>query len=181
VTIGGKQSYICLLPSSQYYRLLRVTNGQLGSVWTKVSALTDMEQKFPGILGRVMSLVLVEDTRYPTITAANSYSPSTTLTTEYVNPGNSDSRNKSVYNESSNASWDIGFLMGAGAIVDWTAKPLHFEMEKTEYGKKYGKAAFTERGIQLGARYDLDTAGNGLKNFGSIVLAFTAASNSITA
>lgn len=184
VTIGGKKSYIVLLPSAQYYKLLRTTNGQLGSVWEKVTSLSSEEQNFPGIVGRVMSLVIVEDTRYPTIEAASSYSDAAstaTLTVEYVEPGNDDSRNAAVYSETSNPAWDIGFLLGAGAIVDWTSKPLHFEMEKTEYGKKYGKAAFTERGIQLGATYDLDTAGAATKNFGSIVLAFTAASLAVTA
>jgi len=187
VTIGGKQSYVVLLPSSQYYKLLRTTAGQLGEVWQNITKLTDEEQNFPGIVGRVMSLVLVEDTRYPTITCTNSYSDKASgavaMNVEYVEPGNQDSRNHSVYAASSNASWDIGFLMGAGAIADWTSKPLHFEVDETpEYGKVYGKAAFTERGIQLGCTYDTDTSSNlNLKNFGSIVLAFTAASMAITA
>jgi hypothetical protein len=180
VTIGGKQSYVVLLPSAQYYKLLRVTNGQLGSIWQQVSSLTSEEQKFPGILGRVMSLVLVEDTRYPTLECTAGYNDNL-QTIEYVLPGNIDSRNKAVYAADSNAAWDIGFLLGAGAIVDWTAKPLHFEMEEDEYGKRYGKAAFTERGIQLGCTYDIDTVGNATKNFGSIALAFTAASLAATA
>jgi hypothetical protein len=182
VTIGGKQSYLVLLPSSQYYKLLRVTNGQLGSVWTQVTKLTDEEQNFPGIVGRVMSLVIVEDTRYPTLGCTASYG-NNTHDVEYVLPGNTDSRNKSVYSLTANASWDIGFLMGAGAIADWTYKPLHFEMDTTtEYGKRYGKAAFCERGIQLGNRFDTDTSSNlNLKNFGSCVLAFTAASQAIVA
>jgi hypothetical protein len=181
ITIGGKQSYLVGLPSPQYYKLLRVTNGQLGSVWEKVSALSQEEQNFPGIVGRVMSLVIIEDPRYATITCTNSYGNATHVV-EYVEPGNDDSRNKAVYAADSNASWDIGWLGGAGAIVDWTSKLLHFEMEKTEYGKRYGKAAFTERGIQLGCVYDTDTATNlNIKNFGSIVLAFTAATLSVTA
>lgn len=182
VTIGGKQSYIVLLPSSQYYKLLRNTNGQLGSIWTSVTKLTSEEQNYPGIVGRVMSLVIVEDTRYPTITCTNSYGDNLMLA-EFVEPGNYDPRNKSVYSITSNPCWDIGFLMGAGAIVDWTAKPLHFEMNNSqEYGKIYGKAAFVERGIQLGSTYDTDTASNNnIKNFGSIALAFTATTLSVTA
>lgn len=180
VTIGGKQSYVVLLPSAQYYKLLRITNGQLGSLWQSVASLSSEEQRFPGIVGRVMSLVIVEDTRYPTIEFTDGYATGAN-TIEYVLPGNSDSRNKAVYDSSSNAAWDIGFLLGAGAIVDWTAKPLHFEMEEDEYGKRYGKAAFTERGIQLGCTYDLDTKSMATKNFGSIALAFTAASLSVVA
>jgi hypothetical protein len=182
VTIGGQQSYVVLLPSPQYYKLLRNTNGQLGEIWTSVNRLSSEEQSFPGIVGRVMSLVIVQDPRYPTITCTNSYG-NNTHTVQYVYPGNVDSRNTAVYASDSNASWDIGFLMGQGAIADWTARSLHFEMDtSTEYGKRYGKAAFCERGIQLGQTFDTDTAGNAnLKNFGSIVLAFTASSLSVTA
>lgn len=181
VTIGGQSSYLVLLPSTQYHKLLQVNNGQLGSVWQNVSALSDEEQKFPGIVGRVMNLVIVKDLRYPTITCTNSYGD-TTHVVEYVEPGNDDARNTAVYNDASNASWDIGFLLGQAAIVDWTVTPLHFEMEQTEYGKRYGKAAFTERGIQLGATFDTDTASNlNIKNFGSIALAFTACSIVTTA
>jgi len=176
VTIGGKLSYILLLPSNQYRELLRISDGKLGSVWENVSALSAEEQSFPGIVGRVMNLVIVEDQRYPTITCTNSYA-NNTMVVEYVEPGNQDSRNKAAYNAASNASWDIGLLMGAGAIVDWTVTPLHFEMEQTEYGKRYGKAAFCERGIQLGSTYDTDTASNkNIKNFGSMAVAFTASS-----
>lgn len=174
VTIGGKQSYLVLLPSSQYHKLIQATNGQLGGLWQNVTQLSTEEQNFPGVVGRVKSLVIVEDQRYPTITCTNNYGDATHVV-EYVNPGNQDSRNKSVYSLTSNASWDIGFLLGAGALVDWTVTPAHFEMNEGDYRRIYGKGVFVERGIQLGL-YDLDTAGAALKNFGSIALAFTATS-----
>lgn len=172
VTIGGKKSYVVLIPSSQLHKLRQVTSGQLGSVWQEVSALSTEEQNFPGVVGRVMSLLIVEDQRYPTIACTNSYA-NNTMTVTYCEPGNTDSRNKSVYAAASNADWDIGFLMGRNALTDWKVKPLHFAKESSEYGKRYGYGAFTERGIQL-TRYDLDTAGNAMKNKGSIILAFTA-------
>lgn len=177
VMIGGKKSYVVLLPTSQYYKLLSLYNGQLGSVWQNVTQLSSEEQNFPGIVGRVKSLVIIEDQRYPTITCANNYA-NATHNVQYVNPGNDDSRNKSVYAVDSNASWDIGFLMGDAAIVDWTVTPLQFRVQEEEYGKRYGKSAFVERGIQLGATFDTDTVSNkNLKNFGSIVLAFTSPSS----
>jgi hypothetical protein len=175
IEIGGKKSYVVLLPSSQYYKLLSTNNGQLGSVWQNVSALSQEEQNFPGIIGRVKSLVIVEDQRYPTI-EFDQYTTGMGVTLEYVEPGNCDDRNKVVYNASTNMAWDIGFLMGKAAIVDWEVTPLHFEFERQNYGQLYGKGAFIERGIQL-ACFDTDTASGGYKeNFGSIVLAFTAAS-----
>jgi hypothetical protein len=176
VMIGGKKSYLLLLPSPQYYSLLKVTNGQLGSVWQNVTQLSSEEQNFPGIIGRVKSLVICEDQRYPTIEWATNYA-SHSVTIEYCEPGNDDNRNKSIYNSTSNMAWDIAFLCGANAIVDWEYTPLHFEIEKTEYGKRYGKAAFTERGIQLGATYDVDTeTDTSIQNFGSIVIPLAATS-----
>lgn len=173
VMIGGEKSYIVLLPTPQYNKLLRVNNGQLGSVWQNVTQLSGEEQRFPGVVGRVMNLVICKDPRYPTITCTNSYANDTHVVA-YAEPGNYDARNKSVYSATSNVAWDIGFLLGQGAIIDWTVTPLHFEKEETEYGKIYGKAAFCERGIQLGV-YDTDTASNlNIKNFGSIALAFSS-------
>lgn len=201
LTIGGRKSYIVLLPSSQYYKLLSTNNGQLGSIWENVSALSSEEQNFPGIVGRVRSLVIVEDQRYPTLEfngsgGAADYAQTTIATTgpgatasdgasevsvEFVAPGNEDNRNKTVYDSTSNAAWSIGSLFGAPAIVDWDYTSLHFETEKTEYGKKYGKAAFCERGIQLALYKDDATADSYVANFGSIVLAFTNANVATTA
>lgn len=181
VTIGGQPSYVVLLPTPQYHKLLQVNSGQLGSVWTQVTALSDEEQKFPGIVGRVMNLVIIKDPRYPTLEATASYGD-TTHSVVYLAPGNYDLRNKTVYASDSNAAWDVGFLLGSGAILDWLVTPLHFGMEQTEYGKKYGKAAFCERGIQLGNCFDTDTASNlNIKNFGSMALFFTASTVIATA
>lgn len=181
VTIGGQSSYLVLLPAPQYHKLLQVNSGQLGSVWTQVAALSDEEQKFPGIVGRVMNLVIIKDPRYPTVECTADYA-NNTHSVVYLEPGNYDARNKSVYAAASNAAWDVGFLMGAAAIVDTIVTPLHFSIEKTEYGKKYGKSAFIERGIQLGNTCDTDTASNlNKKNFGSMALFFTASTVIATA
>lgn len=173
VMIGGQKTYICILPANQLAKL----NAQLNStVFTNKQDLSPMEQNMSGVVGRVGNLLIVKDPRYPTVTCTNSYA-NNTHTVEYVQPGNQDSRNKSAYNAASNASWDVGFILGQGALVDWTVTPLHFEMEETEYGKVYGKAAFAERGIQLGSVYDTDTASNqNIKNFGSMALFFSATS-----
>jgi hypothetical protein len=174
INIGGQSSYVVLLPAPQYNKLLQTNSGQLGAVWQNVTALSDEEQKFPGIVGRVMNLVIIKDPRYPTLECTASYG-NNTHSVVYAEPGNYDLRNKTVYDASSNAAWDVGFLLGAGAVIDWTVTPVHFGMEQTEFGKKYAKAAFCERGIQLGNTFDTDTASNlNKKNFGSIALFFTA-------
>lgn len=174
VTIGGQPSYVLVLAAPQYHKLLKNNSGQLGDVWTQVSALSDEEQKYPGIVGRVMNLVIIKDPRYATLACTADYA-NNTHTFAYVEPGNQDSRNKSAYNASSNAAWDISILMGRGAVLEWEVTPLHFEMEQNEYGKRYGKAAFKEGAVQLGSTYDTDTgSNNNIKNFGSIVVLHTA-------
>lgn len=173
VTIGGKPSYVMLLPSSQYLVLKRLSDGKLGDFWAKTYNHSSEEMNLPGYIGRIGSIVVIEDMRYPTITC--DYDTGT-HSVEYVNPGNQDSRNKAVYDAASNASWDVGSLMGAGAIIDWTVTPQHFETAADGYKKKSGKAVFCERGIQT-AYWDTDTiTNNNKKNFSSITLLFSAPS-----
>jgi hypothetical protein len=178
MTIGGRKSYVVLLPSPQYKKMLTLADGKMGGAWELVSDLTQEERNLSGIVGRIMSLVIIEDQRYPTLEFTNPYTDDEVkageVVIEYVEPGNDDNRNKAVYNSSSNAAWDLGIVMGAPALIDWTVTPLHFEMDKQNYGKTYGKGAFIERGIQL-ARYTNDT-GNVNVNRGSAILAFTATS-----
>jgi hypothetical protein len=173
VTLGGKKSYLVVLPSKQYKKLVQVNDGQLGSVWQETSALSEEEQNFPGIAGRVMSLVIIEDQRSPTI-VFDQYTAGAAMTIEYDEPGNDDNRNTSVYNSTTNLAWDAGFLYGAPAIIDWERVAVHFETEKQNYGKDYGYGGFAERGIQL-ARYTNDS-GSVNVNYGSMVLLFTACS-----
>lgn len=173
VTIGGKPSYVMLLPSSQYLVLKRLSDGKLGDFWAKTYNHSSEEMNLPGYIGRIGSIVVIEDMRYPTITCDYDNG---THSVEYVNPGNQDSRNKAVYDAASNASWDVGSLMGAGAIIDWTVTPQHFETAADGYKKKSGKAVFCERGIQT-AYWDTDTiTNNNKKNFSSITLLFSAPS-----
>ena len=178
VTLGGKPSYLVVLPSKQYKKLVKTNQGQLGSVWENVQSLSEEEQNFPGIAGRVMSLVIIEDQRTPTI-EFDKYSSGAAMTIEYVEPGNDDNRNKLIYDATTNMAWDAGFLYGATALIDWEKRALHFEDEKQNYGKDYGFGGFTERGIQL-ARYTNDS-GSANVNYGSMVLLFTATSLVTTA
>lgn len=173
VMVGGKKTYVCLVPVNQLAKM----KAQLTStLFTNLADLSPEEKSFTNVFGRVGNLLLIEDQRYPTVTCTNNYGDATHVV-EYVEPGNDDSRNKAAYNAASNASWDIMLLMGKGALVDWTVTPLHYEMEETEYGRIYGKAAFAERGIQLGNTWDTDTAGNGnLKNYGSMAIFLSATS-----
>jgi len=175
ISMGGQMRYICVLPSKQFTKLLKNQAGQLGEVWVDASGLTKEEMAYPGTVGRVRSLLIVSDDRYPTI-EFDTYAGDVTVTTEYVEPGNDDSRNATVYDSSTNMAWDIGYLLGVNAVWDWTKRGIHFETDDDEYGKIQAQGAFTERGIGL-SFYDEDSADqddDSRDNWASIVLAFTA-------
>ena len=177
INMGGEDRYILVLPSNQLAKVSSLV-GQLGNAWVDSRGLTDMEMKYTGILGRYRELLVVSDTRYPTLDV--NYT-SNTLSPQYVEPGNRDGRNRKVY-AADNTVWSVGGLYGAGAFGDWTKRDLHFEDEPQEYGKEVGVGAFRERGVQLGLlRTDAQTGGlaNNVENLGSIALLFTNASTSI--
>lgn len=169
-------SYIFLVPANH---LTKLNVDMRSNVFVNKKDLAPEEQ-FTGVIGKIGNILLVKDLRYPTVTCANDYG-SDTHTVEYVNPGRNDSRNSSAYDVSSNASWDIGFLLGEAAIVDWMVTPLHFESRTDEYGKLKGLTAFCERGVQLGV-YDTDTASNlNARNWGSMAIFLSASSVVATA
>jgi hypothetical protein len=162
--IDGQPSYIFLIPSTTAVWLsgFSTTNSRLGDIWKDVSALSKKEQDIPCVLGRVNNLVLVKDSRYPTLTVGGT-SVNPTLTPGFMAPGRADGRNKAAYNSSSNKVFQVGFVLGKGALIEWVANDLKYATEQTEYGKFQGKGAYQMAGIQL-VKFDedaLDATGPG--------------------
>jgi len=171
IMVNGKKTYIVLVPSTQVYLLETPVEGQLGGIFTGMVRATGDEMKYTGVLGRIKSLLLVEDQRYPTLTVTGA-DGSWIISPAYVKPGNSDSRNKAVHNSTSNKSWDCGALLGKAALVDWVVTPLHFEYENQNYNHDRGTGVFGEEGISC-VQYDIETQADGTKeNYGSVVLPF---------
>jgi len=154
--IDGQPSYIFLIPSTTAVWLsgFSTTNSKLGDIWKDVSALSKKEQDIPAVLGRVNNLVLVKDSRYPTLTVGGT-SVTPTLTPGFLAPGRADGRNKRAYSESTNKVFQVGFVLGKGALVEWVANDLKYATEQTEYGKFQGKGAYQMAGIQL-VKFDED-------------------------
>ena len=165
ISIGGKPRYIVLLPSPQYQVLRSDADNQMGAIWKDVSALSSEEASYPGVVGMVGNLMIVEDQRYCEMAIPDITADDKTLTFEYVNPGNDDNRTKAKYGVGNVGTCDLGVLMGQAAVCDWEVKRLHFEREDEEYGKKYGQGAFGERGIQCVEYRDDNAIGVDLLNF----------------
>lgn len=175
IMIDGKRTYIVLIPSSQAFLLEDPVDGQLGGIFKGMVRATGNEMKYTGVLGRVKSLLLVEDQRYPTITVTGA-DGSWIISPAYLKPGNSDSRNKAVHDATSNKSWDLGILMGKAAVCDWVVTPLHFEYENQNYNHDRGTGVFGEEGVSL-VQYDIETVADDTKeNYGSVVLPMTTPS-----
>ena len=160
INIGGTNCRILVLPSSQATRLCNPANtGSLGALWQEVANLNTEIQSLPGIMGKVRELLIVENQRFPTITLGGS-DGSWTLQPGYMYPGNNDGRNSTTWSNTSgdlNYVFDVGYVLGPNAMVEWVANPLQYNLkETTEYGQIQGQGAYTNAGIQL-CVYDEDT------------------------
>lgn len=160
ISIGtSKRGYLFLIPSDVAAYLTNPNeSGSMGSIWKDTASLSAAEQSVPGMLGRYRSLWFIEDERAPTLTVSGS-SGSYTLRPGFVQPGNNDDRNATAWSNTSgslNYVFEVGFVIGAGAIAEWIVNPLAYAKESTEYGKLLGKGSYTCGGIQLG-RFDKDT------------------------
>jgi len=157
--IGPNKGYIFLIPSEvAAYLTNPEESGSMGSIWKEVSALSSEESSVPGMLGRYRSLWFVEDERSPTLSVGGA-SGSYTLQPGFQQPGNNDDRNTDVWantSGSTNYVFEVGFVLGAGALAEWIVNPLAYARESTEYGKFLGKGSYTMGGLQL-ARFDKDT------------------------
>jgi hypothetical protein len=103
-----------------------------------------------GYLGNYGPLVLVEDPNAPVLARGGS-NGSWTLTAYYKDVGNVDARASA-----SGTLFDVGFVLGKGAVCVTTHEEMHFEEEATNYGKIVGVGAFAGYGIQA-LVYDEDS------------------------
>lgn len=157
--IDGQPTHIFLIPANHAVKLSNPgTTGTLGDVWKNVSALTKKEQDIPAVLGRVKNLLLVADARYPTLTVTGT-NGDWVVEPGFLQPGRNDGRNHAEFNGITNAVFDVGFVLGKGALVEWISNPLKYATESTEYGQLQGKGAYQCAGIQL-AKFDEDTLGD---------------------
>ena len=161
IMIDGKPTLIFAVPSTQMIKLLNPTTSagdNIGAIWKNVSALSKIENMIPNAYCRVRHLLLVEDTRYATVTVSgDATTPSWVLTVGFLQPGNQDGRNKSPFDKSTNQVFDVGCVYGKGALVEWIVNPLKYATEAYDYEMVKGKGAYTCAGIQL-AEFNVDTA-----------------------
>lgn len=160
IMMDSQPSYIFTVPASTASYLMNPTvSKSLGEIWKDTAALKGTEAaKIPNVLGSYGSLVMVKDSRNPTITLGGA-NGAWTAQVGFQQPGRRDGRNHATPTDS-NKVMDVGFVIGAGALVEWTVSQLKYATESTEYGQLLGKGAHTCAGIQM-AVYDQDTLADG--------------------
>ncbi len=139
VNVGGKETYIVILPSDQAKFLKDpILAGSLGTAWLQYSSLSTEELKYPGAILRIGRCLLCEDPRFPTLTIGGS-AGGYTLTPQYHLAGRdtwSDPRDLSL------AGRQVGYLLGKAAIAKWEQEMFHWEYEYQQYKKFGGKGIF---------------------------------------
>lgn len=159
IMMDGQPSYPFTIPAICMNNLLNPTvTKSLGTVWKDVSALTSREASIPLIAGRVGSLLLVKDSRYPTLTIGGA-NGDWTIKVGFQEPGRFDGRDHSIP-DSTHKVLVVGFVHGQGALIEWTVSPLKYATESTEYGQLLGKGAYMCAGIQQ-VIYDEDVKADG--------------------
>jgi len=128
--------------------------GNAGQVFQNISAVSEKERMmFPGALYRFGRCLVIEDTRYPTITLGGS-AGSYTLTPRYKLPGRdpdvSDPRDKTL-----NAR-QVGYLLGKASLAKWQPEKWHYEYEYEQYDKFGGQGVFNSSGFQM-VQWDFGT------------------------
>jgi hypothetical protein len=165
VTIGKKRGFLFIIPSDVASYLTNPARaGSMGSIWKDYADLSIEEQSVPGMLGRYRSLWFIEDERAPTLTV-DGESGTYTLRPGFMQIGDNDERNANPWS-SSNHVFEVGTVVGAGALAEWIVNPLAYAQEGTEYGQLLGKGSYMCGGIQLG-RFDVDEPDDAHDNGGT--------------
>jgi hypothetical protein len=146
VNVGGKETYIVLLPSDQAKFLKDpILAGQLGHSFLQYASLSTEELKYPGAILRIGRCLLCEDPRFPTLTIGGTVG-GYSLTPQYRLAGRdtwSDPRDLTL------SGRQVGYLLGKGAIAKWVSEDYHWQYEYTQYKKFGGKGIFATFGHSM--------------------------------
>jgi len=153
----GSTGYVLTLPTPTARWYKNPTNGlpTLGALYTDATKFSpEVRLQYPGLIGQVGSIRIVEDPRYATLTVGGSVSTSAgggltggTLTPQYRGMGRADDGSSDPRDKTANARL-VGHLLGKGALMEWMPEPFHWEWEYEQYDKYYGSGIFMGCGIR---------------------------------
>jgi hypothetical protein len=152
LNIDGRDMWVVTVPSRQAAVLKNPTAANsIAGLEIDAAVQKSMNNAFKQYLGNYGPLILVEDPLAPVLARGGS-DGSWTLTAYYKDVGNADTRASAT-----GTLFDVGFVLGKGALCKATHEEMHFEEEATNYGKIVGVGAFAGYGVQA-ISYDEDAA-----------------------
>jgi hypothetical protein len=175
--LGGRKSYVYVLPVSQIEYLINPANQDAPGYWSFIGAgLNSVEQTIPGAKIRINDVIIVENGRAPTakIYGSGSGSGSGVASTnpsnavieiKYCKAGDTDERH------TTGTIWEPGFFISPSAIAQIDAG-LHTEYEIQDFQRIKATGWFNTYGLNR-VDYDLDTkTTTSINNFSSAVTWF---------
>jgi len=127
------------------------TSNNLGSLWLARNQIPETIQKWPGVIGCYNDMVIIVDSRQPTLLPSGSSSPYS-LTAGYMVWGSRDLRNRDQANIK-----DTAFVHGAGSLVKVEGEKLHWIADEYDYAFHKGLGTAGVRGYQLPIYTDRST------------------------
>lgn len=172
ITINGKPTWILVLPTRQKAALRTPGTGTLIELLKDGDVRGENNKALRGVFGRYGSLLLMEDPRNPIMDLGGSNS-SWTQTYSYKGMGQADGRTLTA---AAGTKFDVGFVLGKAAVIDFEVEAEHIEREVQKYGRKVGIGTFMTRGYtrpdwELAVGTPADTA----RNQSSAVVLFSSA------
>lgn len=158
---GGKQMYTAIIPAYQNHLFMNPNNGNAMAGFAKDADIRGPGNRaFTQEVKTFGSLMLTADDRAPMVSINHT---TKALTFGYKGPGTSDTRfnrgSDTVVGGEYTATttvWEVGFLLGKGAVYNYEIENLHFREEIQDYEKICGIGAFRTNGYQLGV-FDKET------------------------
>jgi len=126
-----KQMYIVTLPPRQ------VT--WMRNLMRSLNQYDNNEKAISGEIGRFGNLIIVEDVFAPRVTTTTGGTD--TATFSFARGNSADGRATPAALTSGAGVFDVGFILGASAVIDYVMEDSHFETEKQDYNRISGIAA----------------------------------------
>jgi len=146
VMVGGKPMWFLTVPSRQKQNLFDASVVQgFQSMMVNADVRGSQNQAINYELKQYGPLILCEDPRSPTA-VFNNPGGNGTITLGYRSAGSADDRTLTAGND----NFDIGMVLGKGAILEYEMEKLRFEEEIQNYSRNQGLGAFRTAGWTAG-------------------------------
>lgn len=151
----GKQGFIYVLPSPQVTWMKHPSNERALGRFLQIPDLGDKEVtlRYPGLIGIIDRLWIVEDMRYPTLTisgipSASAATHAGTMTIRYYGMGRADDGSSDPRDKSATAR-QLSCILGKNVGCEWFPEKLHVEYDYKMYDKVFGAGLFGSIGMKL--------------------------------